>query len=371
MLIGIDANEANLTSRRVGINQYAFNLIHALYNLKSPHRFLIYLKTPVRSDLPPVRTGWTYRVLPFPKAWTQTRLPFDLFFHHPRPDIFLSLTHYGPRWSPIPFVVAVMDLGFLKFPDQFTSRVFSQLKNWTGYSIAKSVHIFAISQATKTDIISAYGKSPESITVTYLAHDPKQFVPTVDPRVLEKYGISRPYFLFLSSLKPSKNVPGLIRGFSKFLHLPGSSGHLLVIAGKKAWMYDEIEKLVKHLHLENKIVFTGFIDDADVPALMTQSAAFVMPSFYEGFGIPVLEAMACETPVITSRVGSLPEVAGDAAIYVDPANPDSIAAGLSRIASGNRSKYVKLGLERVKLFSWEKCAQQTLSALENVVQRKY
>ena len=122
MLIGIDANEANLTAQRVGVNQYAFELLKAIHSLNTKHKFVIYLKDPPRNDLPTEKEKWHYRVIPFPKLWTQTRLPFDLFFHKPRPDVFFSMTHYAPRIAPMPTVVAIMDLGFLQTPEQFTFR---------------------------------------------------------------------------------------------------------------------------------------------------------------------------------------------------------------------------------------------------------
>ncbi|KKU28440.1 MAG: Glycosyl transferase, group 1 [Candidatus Amesbacteria bacterium GW2011_GWA2_47_11b] len=355
MLIGTDANEANLTPNLVGINEYAFNLLHALYELKTSHTFVIYLKTPPRSDLPPQRPNWHYRVIPFPGFWTQTRLPWDLYTHRPRPDVFFSMTHYAPRWSPVPTVVAIMDLGFLRSPEQFTAKDFNQLKSWTSYSIRQATRVIAISEYTKQEIIKTYNVSPAAITVTPLAYDQKLFKPTTDASVLLKYGISKPYILFLGSLKPNKNVEGLIRAFYSL----EPKTYNLVIAGKKAWLYDSIIKLAK-----DRVVFTGFVDSRDKPALMSQAAAFIMPSFFEGFGIPVLEAMACGTSVVISDVASLPEVGGDATIYVDPHDPKSIAQGIIDATGPERGRWVKKGLERVKLFSWATCAQLTLKCLE-------
>ena len=155
MLIGIDANEANLTPNRVGINEYAFNLLWAIYQLKTEHKFVIYLKTPPQKSFPPGKWDWEYRVIPFPKFWTQTRLPFDLYFNSPRPDVFFSMTHYAPRWSPIPTVVAIMDLGFLETPEQFTKKDFNQLKSWTAYSVKKATKIMTISNYTR-DAVKKY-----------------------------------------------------------------------------------------------------------------------------------------------------------------------------------------------------------------------
>ncbi|OGC91952.1 hypothetical protein A3D85_02480 [Candidatus Amesbacteria bacterium RIFCSPHIGHO2_02_FULL_47_9] len=363
MLIGIDANEANLTRNRVGINQYTFGLLHALYHLKSSHKFVIYLKTPLLEDLPEAKPYWQYRVIPFSKLWTQTRLPFDLYTHHPKPDVFFSLTHYAPRWSPTPTVVAIMDLGFLQTPEQFTARDFNQLKYWTEYSVKQAARIITISEHSKKDIISAYHINPASITVTYPGYDQKLFKPTHNPEVLKKYKITEPYFLFLSSLKPSKNVEGLIHVFSKLK----ANNYQLVISGKKAWLYDQIFAEVKKLKLENRVIFTGFVEETEVPVLMTHAEAFVMPSFYEGFGIPVLEAMACGTPVVISKVASLPEVAGPAGIYVNPHDSGSIASGLQTAIGPKRSDFIKLGLNQAQKFSWSVCAFQTLKVLEMCV----
>ena len=364
MLIGIDANEANLTPNRVGINQYAFYLLHALYDLKTSHSYVIYLKTSPLEDLPKERKNWSYRVIPFPMAWTQTRLPFDLYTHNPKPDVFFSMTHYAPRWSSTPTVVAIMDLGFLKTPEQFTLQDFNQLKSWTEYSVKQATRIVTISEHSKKDIISAYHIDPSKITVTYPGYDQKLFKPTLNSDVLKKYGIKEPYFLFLSSLKPSKNIEGLIRAFYNL----EPRTYNLVIAGKKAWLYDKIFSLVKELNLEKRVIFTGFVEESEVPVLMTHAAAFVMPSFFEGFGIPVLEAMACGSPVVVSKIASLPEVAGPAGIYVDPHNISSIVSGLQTAISPEREGFVKKGLERVKLFSWDTCARQTLICLQTATE---
>ena len=361
MLIGIDANEANV-GQKVGVNYYAYNLLHALYRLRSTHRFVIYLKARPRPDLPSPKSGWNYRIIPFPKLWTQTRLPWDLYIHRPRPEVFLSLTHYAPRWSPIPTVIAIMDLGFRLFPKQFTPKDLHQLKSWTAYSVKKAAKILAISENTKQDIIRLYGRRPDDIAVTYLSHDKTLFKPTSDPTVLTKYGIRKPYILFLSSLKPSKNVAGLIQAFSQ---LPDQK-YQLVIAGKKAWMYESIFSRVQKLNLVDRVVFTGYVTSAESPVLMSMAEVFVLPSFYEGFALPALEAMACGTPVVVSRVANLPEIAGKAVIYVDPHDPRSIADGIQAALGPGRERLVKLGLAQAGRFDWQITAQQTLRVLESV-----
>jgi glycosyltransferase involved in cell wall biosynthesis len=256
-----------------------------------------------------------------------------------------------------------MDLGFLQTPKQFTAKDFNQLKSWTGYSVRQAANIIAISDHTKQDIVTAYGIDPAKITVTYPGYDSQLFKPTRNPAVLKKYSVTEPYFLFLSSLKPSKNVEGLIRAFYNL----ESKTHNLVIAGKKAWLYDRIFQLVKELKLDDRVVFTGFVEETEVPVLMTHAAAFVLPSFYEGFGIPVLEAMACGTPVIVSEIASLPEVAGIAGIYCNPHDINSITNALRISIGPDRKHYLKKVYTRAQRFSWEACARSTLSVLESAV----
>ncbi|MEK9201039.1 MAG: glycosyltransferase family 1 protein, partial [Patescibacteria group bacterium] len=219
----------------------------------------------------------------------------------------------------------------------------------------------SVSEFTKQAIQDTYGRKPEDIVVTPLSYNSDLFKPTRDPKIVEKYAIKKPYILFLSSLKPSKNIERLIEAFAKLTTSRGEVG--LVIAGKKAWLFDQIFAKVTQLGLTDRVIFTGFVDEADKPALMSGASAFVLPSLYEGFGIPVLEAMACGTPVVVSKIASLPEVAGSAGIYVDPLDVNSIVKGLQVAIGPTGAKYGKAGLKRVQSFSWATCAKQTLEVI--------
>lgn len=179
MIIGIDGNEANSVrpdiNARVGVNQYAFGLLRALYETDEENTYHIYLSSPPRNDLLKERDNWEYRVIGPAKFWTQWRLPLELFLKKPRPDVFFSPSHYAPRFSPVPTVISVMDLGFYRFPKQFRKKDLWQLKSWTEYSVRKAAHILAISESTKKDIIARYGVRPEKITVTYPGYDKEKF----------------------------------------------------------------------------------------------------------------------------------------------------------------------------------------------------
>lgn len=368
MIIGIDGTEANV-KQRVGANQYAFELLHGLSRLKTSHHWVIYLREPAMPDLPESTKTWSYRVFGPKRFWTQWRLPLDLFVHKPRPDVFFSPGHYAPRWSPVPVAISIMDLGFLKFPEQFTKKDLYQLASWTAGSVKSAKHIFAISESTKNDIIKAYHTPEEKITVTYPGYDQKRFDIKIlrdkdIERIKDSYKIVGDYILFLGTLKPSKNIEGLLEAHNILIsQYPNIQ---LVIAGKKGWMYDTIFAKVRESGLEDKVIFTDFVSDDEVAGLVSGADVFVLPSFWEGFGIPVVEAMACGVPVVVSDVGSLPEVVGEAGVIVNPNDPQSIAQGIKK-ALKDKEELRKKGLEQVKKFSWENCAKKTLTVLEELI----
>ena len=181
-----------------------------------------------------------------------------------------------------------------------------------------------------------------------------------------RYNIAGDYILFVGTLQPRKNLIRLIEAFSN-LQSPISNIQL-IIAGKKGWLYEETFRQVEELGLEWKVVFTDYAPEGDLPALLSGASLFVFPSLYEGFGLPVLEAMACGTPVVCSNVSSLPEVAGEAAILVDPLDVEELATAMERVLGDEelRAELTERGFEQARRFSWEKCARQTLDVLERV-----
>jgi len=340
-------------------------LLKALYQIDKKNDYLVYLPSPPLPDLPKERKGWRYRVIGPSRLWNIFGLPRALFLEKPRPAVVFNPGHYSPLFLSPPFVISIMDLGHLHFPQELTKPILLKLKFWTSFSIKRASHIFAISESTKNDIIKYYDISRDKVTVTYLGYDQKKFNPRAkeqkSERVKKKYGIKDDYILFLSTLKPRKNIEGLLEA----LTILDDKNLQLVIAGRKGWLYQSIFEKVKELGLGERVVFTGFVEEEDVPALMAGAKVFTLPSFWEGFGIPAVNAMACGVPVVVSNAGSLPEVVGEAGIMVDPYKPEEIARGIKE-AIENRDELVEKGLEQVKKFSWEKCAQETLKVLEKV-----
>ncbi len=372
MIIGIDGNEANVKNR-VGVNMYAFELIWNLWKLqgqwKDKHKLIVYLKDDPLSDLPKETQNFKYKIIPGGGLWIITKLMPNLFFGKPKPEVFFSPSHYAPLIAPMPRVCSIMDLGYLEFSGQFTKKDFWQLKLWTAISVFVSKYIIAISKATKDDIVRHYPFSKNKIHVTQLAYDSDNFNADISSsdvrRVKNKYSIVDDYILYLGTLKPSKNVEGLIEAFSLIANrYPLIT---LVIAGKKGWLYKSIYGKTEVLGLNDRIVYTNFVSEEDKPALRKGARVFVQPSFWEGFGIDTLSAMAMGIPVVASNVGSLPEIVGSAGILVNPYDPDSIADGINKVLSMSKSDYnsmVSKGLAQASKFSWEKTARETLEVLE-------
>ena len=359
MVIGIDGNEANI-ERKVGIGEYAFELLRQFEKLSPKNvQFRIYLKNKPRPEMPKEREGWKYRVIGPKKFWTQFALPFDLYFGKNRPNVFFTPTHYAPRFSPVPTAVSVMDLSYIHFPSLFKASDLYQLKNWTAYSVKNAKAIFTISQASKDDIIKTYKTKENKVIVTYPGIKKLSDMSEANSEIK----IDGEYILFVGTLQPRKNIVRLIEAFSKL-----KKEVSLLIVGKKGWLYNDILEAPKKFNVEKRVKFLDFVENEDLPSLYKKALCFVLPSLYEGFGLPVLEAMRYGCPVVISNISSLPEAGGDAALYVDPLNVDDIAKKLESIIDDEdlRKNLIKKGYEQVKKFSWEKTAKETLSVLTKI-----
>ena len=378
MLIGIDGNEANEVrgdiGAKAGVNIYAYEILWGIYKesmrRKLKNDYIIYLKTPP-IDLPPEKSFWRYHVISGGGLWVIRKLMPTLLIRT-KPDVFFSPNHYLPPISTMPKVITIHDLGYLKFSEQFNKYDYWQLKYWTAISISISKYIISVSESTKQDIVRHYPRASKKIHVVHHGYDKSRFNFNVSPddvrRIRKRYKLSsNEYLLFLSTLKPSKNIIGLLEAFKLFLISSKEKQLILVIAGKRGWMYKEIYKKVTDLKLGKKVVFTDFVTENDKPALLKGAKVLISPSFWEGFGLHILEALACGTPVIVSRVASVPEVAGDAGIYVNPESTESISSAIQRVLAMNEVEYGKLAkkcLSQAGKFSWKVSAQKTLNILE-------
>lgn len=374
MKIWIDGKEANVANR-VGSGQYAYEILRNLEKIDQENEYTIFLPNPPLADLPSERKNWQYRILKPSKLWTRIGLPAALYLGRSKPNVFFTPSHYIPRFSPVKRVCAIFDLSFLHFPEMFNGKDLWQLKLWTKYSIENADHLLAISEFTKQDIIKNYQVIPSRITVTPLGYNKDTFKPVKDKdtlkKVLRKYRTGDNYIIYIGTIQPRKNLIRLMEAFAGITSEPDLK--LVIVgktteAGRKGWKYQEILETPKRLGIEEKIKFIGFVPTEELPFLLSGAKIFVLPSLWEGFGIPVLEAMATGVVVATSDISSLPEVAGAAGTFFDPYSVEGIQNALENLLENRdlREKKVQLGLEQAEKFSWESCANKTLKVLKNV-----
>ena len=379
MLLGIDASRA-FKNLRTGTENYSYHLISEFAKIKTPDTFRLYLRENHPKKWP---ANFESKIIFWPRLWTQAGLAFECF--KSPPDVLFIPAHTLPvvRRSKLKTVVTIHDLGaqFLPQYHTFPQKIYL---NWsTNFAVKFATRIIAVSLATKKDLIEKLGAEEERIEVVYEGVDHQKFKVQSSKfkieKALKKYQIKSPYLLFVGTIQPRKNVGRLIEAFAQVLKVTngtkgpsGRKGIELVLAGAKGWLADEVYQLPKKLGVEKQIKFLGYVDEGDLPLLYNGALVFVLPSLVEGFGLPPLEAMACGCPTIVSQVSSLPEVAGEAGILIDPESVDSIAQGIKTVLDYYTSKpdqYQKLrqkGLAQAKKFSWEKCARETLAVLEKI-----
>jgi glycosyltransferase involved in cell wall biosynthesis len=379
MWIGIDASRTTV-ARRTGTEAYSLHLIRALLRTSTEHRFRLYFNAPPPPGLVPGdptsdATHWEQRVLSFPWLWTHFRLSTEMLLHPP--DVLFVPSHVLPLVHPRRSVVTVHDLGHYYHPEAHTARQRRYLEWSTRYHVRTAARLVADSQVTKDDLVRLYGADPARVTVVHLGVD-RVLKPVRDAQrmasVLHKYGITAPYALYVGTLQPRKNLLRLIQAWEQVAsgelgsHEDGQPVAQLVLAGKEGWLSGDILKRARVGALQGRIVLSGYVEGVDLASLYSGASLFVMPSLYEGFCMPVLEAMACGTPVVCSNVSSLPEVVGDAALTFDPHDLDSMAAAIQDVLGDAelRRAMVVRGYERAASFTWAQSARKVLSVLESV-----
>jgi glycosyltransferase involved in cell wall biosynthesis len=414
MIIGFDASRAFIKNR-TGTENYSYQLLIHLAKINHDNQYIVYLRPPVDLKTILSSNNWPsnfqFIILNSQLLWTQAGLAFQTF-KDPLDALFVP-AHTLPliRKPGLKTIMTVHDLGaeFLPQSHQLKQRLY--LNFMTKYQLKSADHLIAVSKATKTDIIKKTGISANKISVIY-----EGFSKNIEENdqktesfsdILKYYEIEKNnYFLFVGTIQPRKNLERLIRAYAIFLKSAKSgttkkysaaehegkvdgfgsdgretnsseatgrpSGFLcsdepkLILAGGKGWMSDEIFALPKKLGIENQVKFLGFVPNKHLPALYSSATAFLFPSLFEGFGLPILEAFNYGCPVLTSNTTSLPEVAGKAALLVNPNSEEEIAQGIKKLFQDQklRNKLKIEGIAQLKKFSWEKCAQETLKLFE-------
>jgi glycosyltransferase involved in cell wall biosynthesis len=362
MLIGFDGSRA-FNKDRTGTENYSYQLLLHLSKIDRENTYLVYLRPGAQVNREDWPSNFQFSIINFPRLWTQIGLALRTF-KDPL-DLLFVPSHTLPliRSPFIKTVMSVHDLGaeYLPWTHQIKQRLY--LSFITNFQLKSATKLIAVSQATKEDLVKKVGVKKEMITVVYEGVDRNLFKPkegVVLSNSLKQFGVvPGGYFLFVGTIQPRKNLERLIRAYAQANVEPE-----LVLVGAKGWLSDKIYKLPKKLGIEDRVKFLGRVEDTKLPALYSGAQAFLFPSLFEGFGLPILEAFSCNCPVLTSKTSSMPEVAGKAAILIDPYDIDSISDGIKKTMGKDiRSKLIKEGREQLKQFSWESAAQKTLGVL--------
>jgi glycosyltransferase involved in cell wall biosynthesis len=372
MRICIDTSPA--VHHRAGLGRYAQELTAALLAVDSENEYIAFYNRPSEARVDPPLDRLPHLTINLsPKPWRMsaflahlTRVSQDRLF--PGVDLFHATDHLLPRLSHVQSVFTLHDLIFRFYPETHKPLNRWFLTLMMPHFLRAADAIIAISECTKKDAVRLYGLDEPKISVIYEAVHPHF---SAAPReaisaVRRKYGLPENFILSLGTLEPRKNLTSLLDAYHA-LRNQGSQ-RKLVIVGKKGWLYGDFFRKLRELALEDEVIFPGFVPDEDLPAFYSAADLFVFPSLYEGFGLPVLEAMACGLPVIASNSSSLPEVAGEAGMLIDPCDIDALVKAMQSALTdeGKRRKMKEKGLQQAAKFSWEKAARETLRVYRKV-----
>lgn len=361
--IGIDANEANIKTR-VGTGQYCYHVLKQ-WNTRTDLDFHLYHRDPLQGDMPLESDHWHYHQVGPSRGWISFGLPLYLLTH-PKNDVFWSPAHYMPVYTGCKSVVTIHDLAYEFFPKLFLPSDLYKLKNWSRSAVKAASRVIAVSAATKHDLMAIYDVPPNNISVVHNGYDSDIFniTPKISSSLLGNWNLKiGAYILFLGTIQPRKNAIKLVQAF----HLLKEGGYKgkLVIAGNIGWLADDTLAVIKSSQWHKDIILTGYISDDVRKTFYTYADVYVLPSLYEGFGVPAIEAMGCGAPVAVADNSSLPEVVGDAGLLFNAVDPGGIARAVMEIKA-DRDKWVKKSLARAGAFSWDKCAKETLEVLTKV-----
>lgn len=372
MRIVVDYTPAVFQS--AGIGRHTRGLVHALAPIAAHHEvtLLVFGRPPAGAF--PAPAGFHMRVIPVSNRWLtigwhRLRLPVPVDWLSGASDLYHASDFVLPPVRTARSVLTVHDLSFLTTPQCADAGLRTFLGRAVPASVKRAGHILSDSENTRQDLIHLLGVPEDKVTVVYPgveARFGRQEDAAELSRVRIQYGIGDgPFVLGLGTLEPRKNWPALIRAWAR-LRRENRIAHRLVIGGGKGWLSEGIFEAAETCGFRSEIVFTGFVADADLPTLYSAADVFVLPSLYEGFGIPVLEAMACGVPVVCSNNSSLPEAAGEAAVLVDTTDSAALAAAIACVVedAGLRTQLQSRGLRQVQRFTWDAAARSLLTAYE-------
>jgi glycosyltransferase involved in cell wall biosynthesis len=362
MKIGIAAHHLEVNG--CGGSTYFESLIEGIRRVDNANSYELYVNDPKHSFYRKVRSDprFTLRILSW-MNFINNPTKIGLFTYKYPVDV-LHVQYIAPPFYRGKLLLIIHDIAFYHFPGNFSQATRAKMNTLVPYFARRADRIITDSLFSKQDISEHYKVVPEKITVIYAAADERfKTLDDIDEGriVLKNYGIDGPFILSVGRLDRRKNLERLIQAFGIF-RLNCKYNYKLVIVGRKEEVEVPIKSIVQKSNYVNDIIVTGLIPDRDLPKYYGLSEMFIYPSLYEGFGLPILEAMACGCPVVTSNITSMPEIAGNAAVLVDPYSPESIAVAMQLIASDQRKRQelVELGFKRSAQFSWDQTARETI-----------
>jgi len=363
--IGIMAR--GLSGPTGGVRRYIASITHALLTIDRKNEYVLYYDH--RSHLGENPTA-IEKVINIPSKMLYDHIALPLAVRRDRVDVLFCPKNVVPPLSNCKSVTIVHDLGYMANPTYYAPVDTLYMNLAMRWSIRKSSAIIAVSQNTKADLVSRLGAKAEKIHCIYEAMDENYRLIEDRARlenVRDKYNLPSEFILSVAGLQRRKNLPNLIKAFSLLRERP-EINHKLVMIGAPSWQHSAILSEMRASPVRNEIQWLKFIPEEDLPVIYNLATLFVFPSLYEGFGLPLLEAMACGCPVVCSNTSSLPEIAGDAAILVDPTSIEQLADGIYKVLVDDnlQNDLIKKGLERASCFSWERAAKETLEVFEEV-----
>lgn len=403
MIIGIDASRANI-QHKTGTEWYSFHLIKNLAEIDKTNKYWLYLNKPPRPDLVEAikdNPNFSFKLLkwPFFAFWTLGRLTLEMFIT--RPDILFVPAHALPLFGPFKTLNTIHDVAFLRESNLYRSkkvktRVRAEQKvvnffvwivtlgkyksesldylYWsTEFALRHAKKIIAVSEFTKQDILSLYPKTPESqITVVHNGYNDVLYRPLDDPQkhqeVLAKYGLETSYFLYVGRIEKKKNTATLVEAYAILRENHPEIKEKLILVGDASFGYDEVNYVIQEFNLDREVIMPGWVSEEDLPYFFRAASAFIFPTNHEGFGIPVIQSLACGVPAAVSDIPVLREIADDAVLYFNQRDKLSIADALYKIISDQelRAGLTAKGSVQARKFSWRKCAEETLKVIESL-----
>lgn len=369
----IDGNEAN-SNNRVGINVYAYQILSKIEketrNPRKAIKVTVLLSKPPLSDLPKERLGWKYKVVKPKLFWTKLACPLWLISNQHKYNVYFTFSHYLPKFLKIPAISSIMDLSYLIYPHYFKITDYCKLKYWTKESVAIADKILTISDFTKNEIEKYYQFDKKNVFIAYPGITKTTFKinKEKEKKTLGKWKLNQPFFLFLGTIQPRKNLINLVEAFEILKSQHHFQGKL-VLAGKIGWKAEKILQKARHSEWQDDIIFTNFISETEKQILFKNTIANINIGFYEGFGIPTLEALQAKCLTLISKNSALEEVTGNLGFKVDPKKVNQIAQNLdhlSRLSDNEKNKINKKIGKQISKFSWKKATDSILKEIRSL-----